>query len=167
MKLAALACVVVALDATAAPPYAPIAAMVAAVSAQRLQSTDTTLVNFGKNEREARSAEAIVYRYHFTELCPIGKPNPTFTYYLVNGQPPRGVMFGVHSVAFNPERLHVEQVGTAHYLTDGTQIVFNFGDKGNDARQALEAIQRLKCDRLCCTGWSGAPGLMFLARSSN
>ena len=53
------------------------------------------------------AALAVIQHYHFTELCPIGKSNPTFSYFLVHGQAPRGLMLGVYSTAFRPEQLGV------------------------------------------------------------
>lgn len=122
-----------------------------------------TLAEFGADERSARRALDAVRYYRFTELRRIGTPRPVFTFYLINGQAPHGVMFGMHSEYFNPDKLTVGQVGNDWVIQDGKRALFHFGDKAEEARQALEVIRQHKFDRVCRIGQ--ANGLTFLVRT--
>jgi hypothetical protein len=131
----------------------------------KLVLSNYVLADLGKNESEARHALAVVQFYHFTEQCLVGQPQPTFTYFLVNGQAPRGVMFGVNIRAFRPSDLSLRQEGTAYVIYDGTQPLLNFGDKKADAEQLLKAIHKYKFDHLCRVGQGEPHTMTFLVRT--
>jgi hypothetical protein len=119
-----------------------------------------TIVNFGKGEREARQGLAAFQYYRFTEECLVGHPKPLFTYFLANGQPPRGLMFGVEHVEFDPEAVALRQVGKDWVVTDGALVLVNLGEHGDEGKEALKAIQRFKFDTLCRIG-QGDAALIF------
>jgi hypothetical protein len=121
------------------------------------------LASFGPDEAAARQALTAVRHYHFTEHCRVGRPVPVFSYFLVNGQPPRGVLFGLNAQSFQPERLTVEALGRRWALCEGDRVLVVLGESAADARQLLDAIRRHKFDRLCRVG-SEPEGLTILAR---
>jgi hypothetical protein len=117
------------------------------------------------SERDAHLALSTLLYYHFTERESVGSPKPHFSYFLVDGQVPRGPMIGVHCELFQPERLHVVQVGDRWTISNGERVVLSFDDKQDEARHVLDVIQHNKCDRLCRIGQTDEFGLTFLARS--
>jgi hypothetical protein len=119
---------------------------------------------FGANEREAKLAEMAFHTSHFTEQCVIGHPKPAFSYFLVNGQPPRGLPLGAPSVTFRADDLTVRQVNGAWAICDRTRPLFGFGDKAEEAKEALKAIQRYQFDT-CCRLGQGEQGMTILART--
>jgi hypothetical protein len=121
------------------------------------------LAAFGADEAAARQALTAVRHYHFTEHCRVGRPAPVFSYFLVNGQAPRGVMFGLDAQAFMPDRLKVETLGRRWALCEGDRVLVVLGENEAEARQLLDAIRRYKFDRLCGVGPESA-GLTVLAR---
>ena len=127
----------------------------------KLMAGSYVLANCGRSDRTASDALRVLQHYRFTEHCRIGQPTPSFTFFLVNGQPPRGVMFGLNSVPFRPETLAVQQLGGVWVVSDGGRPILEFGDKADDARTALQLIQRLHFDHLCRVG----AGMTFLVRS--
>jgi hypothetical protein len=122
-----------------------------------------TIAAFGSEEAAARQALAVVRHYHFTEHCRVGRPVPVFSYFLVNGLAPRGLMFGLRAQAFQPDRLTVQALGKQWALCEGQQVMVVLGESAADADQLLEAIRRNKFDRICHVGPDGQ-GLTFLVR---
>jgi hypothetical protein len=128
----------------------------------RLVSGEQTLAAFGGSERDAQLALSVLRYYHFSELCLVGHPHPAFSYFLVNGHAPRGLMLGLAQERFKPETLTVQQNGAAWVIGDGNQVLFNFGSRQEEAKESLKAIQQYRFDTLCHVGDSG---LKFLVRA--
>src|SRR5207249_6784379 len=63
----------------------------------KLVAGSYALANFGGHQDDARRALTALQFYRFTEQHWIGPPAASaLTYFLVNGQPPRGLVFGVN-----------------------------------------------------------------------
>jgi hypothetical protein len=124
-----------------------------------------TLANFGANERDARQALTALNYYRFTEHCLVGRPAPSFSYFLCNGQAPRGLLVGLNAVPIRPEALTVQRLADGWAITEGSRPLFRFGEKAEDARLALQAIQRHKFDHLGQIGSSGPQALTILVRA--
>lgn len=124
-----------------------------------------TLASFGPREQEAKQALNALRYYRFTEHCLVGGPQGPFSYLLVNGQAPRGLMFGIHSTPFRPETLTVQRRANDYVLADGNAVLLNLGEHGDEARKLLRTIQQQQCDRLCRIGAGQSPGLTFFART--
>jgi hypothetical protein len=122
------------------------------------------LADLGFSESDARVAQAVVQHYHFTEHCLIGRPKALFSYFLVNGQAPKGLCFGAHNTPFRPESLTVQKQGEGWVLLEGTKTLWHFGDGAQEAREALQAIRRYQFDTLCQIG-SGQTSMVFLVRT--
>jgi hypothetical protein len=131
----------------------------------KLVAGSYTVGNFGKNERDARTALAAIQFYQLTEHCMVGAPKPTFSYFLSHGQPPRGLMMGLFGQSFRPEALEVQQVGDRWAICSSGQPLVRLGDKPEEARQMLEVIQRHKFDTLCHLGGGEEEGMNLLLRS--
>jgi hypothetical protein len=121
--------------------------------------------NFGADQFTAQQALSLFQYYRFTEQFLIGRPVPTFTYFLVAGQAPRGLKFGVPAESFLPESVVVRQVGTQWMVCEGERPLVNFADQQEDARQLALAIQRYRFDHLCRLGSGPGRSLTFLLRA--
>jgi hypothetical protein len=126
---------------------------------------DYVLADFGANEREAWQALSAVQYYRFTEQCLIGQPTPSFSYFLVNGHAPLGLQLGANAITFRARDLSVRKVGDGFAIVDGSHALMSFGDKEDEARQALTAIQQYRFDTLCRIGSTVPTPLIFLVRS--
>ena len=122
------------------------------------------LATFGTDEQSAKKALAAMTHYRFTEQCLFGQPKPVFSYYLVNGQAPHGVIFGVNAIPFLPESLEVKQIGKVWVVCAGNQMVIPFGDNEEAARLAKQAIQQHRFDTYCQVGAGNGTGMTFLTR---
>jgi hypothetical protein len=121
------------------------------------------IANFGQNRADAHLAQAALRYYRCTEQVLVGSPRPVFSYFLSNGQAPRGLMLGLKNVPFRPEALMVREHGGSWVLQDGSRAVLSFGD-GREAQQVLQAIRQHRFDRLCQIG-QGEQGMLLLVRS--
>jgi hypothetical protein len=130
----------------------------------KLLCGDYVIANFGPDEREARLGEIAFRSSHFTEQCLIGHPKPVFSYFLVNGRPPQGLPFGAAAVAFRPQELSVRQVNGAWTICDPSRVLFAFGDKADEAKETLKAIQKHNFDTFCRLG-QGEQSMTILART--
>jgi hypothetical protein len=125
---------------------------------------DVVLADFGPSEADARTALAVVRYYRPTEQVHVGHP-AAFTYYLVNGQAPRGAMLGVPHAPFQPDALEVRAAGGGWAVCAGGQPLVDCGPRREDADDFLVALRRHRFDRLLRVGGEGAGGLTLLARS--
>jgi hypothetical protein len=130
----------------------------------KLSAGMLVLASFGADADAARLALAAVRHYQLTELCRVGNPEPLFCYFLANGQAPRGLMFGLSGVAFQPDKLSVQPLGRQWALCEGDKVVVILGEKGAEAHQLLEAVQRNKFDRLVRLGRAEGEGMSLLLR---
>jgi hypothetical protein len=123
------------------------------------------LADFGTDEHAARVGLSAVQYYRFTEQCLVGGDGGRFSYYLINGQPPRGTLFGVDAHPFQAERLETRQVEGKWAVCEGDQPLVQLGGKQEEAQHVLEAIRRNQFDRLCRLGTAGDKGMTFLVRT--
>jgi hypothetical protein len=133
-------------------------------SSWKLRIGSEVLADFGSRETEAREALRIVQHYRFTERCLIGASATPFAFYLVNGQAPHGMAFGISNTSFAPDRLVVRQMDGKWLICDGQRPIVRGGDSEADAKQILKAIQRYRFDNWCEIGGSDQGGLRFLVR---
>jgi hypothetical protein len=131
----------------------------------QLAAGDYILATFGTDDESARQALSVLHHYHFTEHYRIGRPQPSFSFFMINGQPPLGMMFGLGGQAFQPDKLSVQQLGPTWTLCEGDRVLVMLGDKPDEARQLLELIRQQKFDHLCRLGSPQDGGMTFLVRS--
>jgi hypothetical protein len=117
------------------------------------------------SEREAQLALSSLLYYRFTERDQVGSPRAHFTYFLADGQLPRGAVIGVPVEVFQPDRLRVTEVGGRWTISTAERVLLSFDDKADEARHVLDVIQQNKCDRLYHIGQGDEFGMTFLARS--
>jgi hypothetical protein len=130
----------------------------------KLTCGSRVLASFGPNQLEARQAWNAVQYYRFSEQCRIGRPTPSFSYFLVAGQAPRGLRSGLATQPFRPEAVLVRPLGQGWAVTAGEEVLAQF-ERVEEARELAEAIQRYHFDHLCHVGTNPGPGMTFLVKS--
>jgi hypothetical protein len=130
----------------------------------RLVYAQHVLASFG-NQEEARQAQGVIRFYRFTEQCFLGGAAPAFSYFLVHGQAPLGVRFGVPARAFLPAAVNVRQFGKDWMLCSGAGPLENFGDRKDVAQELVQLIQHFQFDHLCRIGPVGPLSMTFLVRT--
>jgi hypothetical protein len=113
-----------------------------------------TLYAFGAGKKEAERTLAVIKRYNMDQSCFVGRPRPSFHYMLVNGSSPAGPHEGETCKPFNPPATEVRQVGGSWKVTDGEQVLFDFGGHKDQADQALALIRKYGFTHSCMV----APG---------
>jgi hypothetical protein len=119
---------------------------------------------FGPDENQAKLADMAFRTSRFTEQCVIGRPKPAFTYFLINGKPPRELPLGAHGVSFRPDDLSVRQVNGEWTIGDMIGPIFHFGVREAEAKETLKAIQYHHFDKYCRLG-VGEQAMLILART--
>ena len=119
------------------------------------------MLDFGSNEAEAREALRIIRYYGMNSQCFVGRPNPSMTYWLVNGSAPVGSMPGEDSVGFNPWNIEVRWIGGRWKIVEGNHWILDFGSREDEARQALCIIQKYGFTRICFVGRPNASMTYF------
>lgn len=94
------------------------------------------LMDFGNKRNEANKTLNIIKRYRADSQCYVGRPNPSMTYILANGDSPSGRINGEDCIGFNSERLDIKREGSKWLLTDGRSRMKMF----NSAREAWTAL---------------------------
>jgi hypothetical protein len=121
------------------------------------------MFDFGNKVAEARKALAIIKHYRMNKSCFVGRPNPSFSYMLVNNGAPRGAMKGEDCVSFNPRTAQVKQIGNRWKIVDGNHMMFDFAKNANEARESLGIIKKYGFTRSCFVGRPG-PSFEYLRK---
>jgi hypothetical protein len=129
-----------------------------------LAAGSLVLANFGVNAMEARQALRVLEHYRFTEERRVGGPNPVFSYFLTNGQAPRGQLFGLPSVTFHPEAVTVRQIGGLWSVCEHDRVILPLRGRLEDAQQVLQIIQHEGFDCLCQVGAATPATMAFFVR---
>lgn len=130
----------------------------------KLMIGDRCLANFGQSEDQARDGLRLVEFYHFTEQRHFGPPEAPLTYYLVNGEAPRGLMLGLSNREFRADDMEARQQGALWYLCERGQPILAAGKSKEDAEHLLQLLQRYEFDHVCQLGQPGGPVMTFLVR---
>lgn len=118
--------------------------------AWKLAAGGLVLTGFGGDLQQAQMALAAIRYYRFDEVRSGGDDGPA--YCLSHGASPRGLMLGLRGTEVRPDKLDVQRRPEGYAVCQGTLAVLRFGERPEPARQALEAIQRMKLDRVCHIG---------------
>lgn len=110
------------------------------------------LFDFGSKVDEAKQALAIIKHYRMNQSCFVGRPDPSFQYMLVSGHAPQGSYPGEDCVSFNPNTAEVKQIDGRWKIVDGSHLLFDFGDKRDEAERALQIIKKYSFTLSCFVG---------------
>jgi len=122
------------------------------------------IAHCGASEWAARDTLKLMQELRFTEFC---RFNADITFFLVNGQAPNRVPFGIQSSRFDLAALKVRNsTGGQWGIYEGNgRIVFTVGSE-KEAEQLLKLLKHYRFDQTCQVGMSSRTGLKFLGKSS-
>lgn len=109
------------------------------------------LLDFG-NKVEANQVLRIIKHYRMNSQCFVGRPDPSMTYYLVDGRTPSGYLRGQDCVSFDPENAKVKRIDGSWRIVDGSHYIKDFGDKHEEAIAALRIIRKYGFRYICFVG---------------
>jgi len=121
------------------------------------------LARFGNNSNLARDGLRALQDARVDELCFIGTSR--FPIFLNHGQAPRFIGLGFNNVRFQPGQLKAQAVNNIWCVVDGPIILFEFGEKQNDAELTVRVIQHFQFDQMCPIGDLTRGGFRYLTRS--
>jgi hypothetical protein len=110
------------------------------------------LLDFGNKKDEADKTLQIIKDYGLNRQCFVGRPNPSFEYWLVNSSAPAGSTAGEDCVSFNPATIEVKYVSGRWKIVDGSQWMFDFDQNEGEARAAFNIIKKYGFTRSCFVG---------------
>jgi hypothetical protein len=113
-----------------------------------VESESHQLLDFAEKSA-AEEAVGVIKHYGFTKFCFLGRPEPSFVYWLVGDQAPSGAKSGEDCVSFDPAALRVTEQGGSFTLAEGDHGVADFGEKQNEASAALDVIRRYGFSQQC------------------
>ncbi len=121
------------------------------------------IFDFADKRSEAEQTLRIIKYFGMNQSCFIGRPHPSFSYLLVSGQAPKGELLGEDCVSFNPYKLEVVKSSGRWKISDGSRFLFDFGNKEEEARQALMIIRNYGFKKACYVG-RPEPSFMYLKK---
>jgi len=110
------------------------------------------LFDFGDDRSAARQTLRIIRHYRMDQSCFVGRPDPSFTYMLTDGNAPAGAVNGEDCVAFDPDRITVRKLNGRWKIVDGSHWLFDFDQNEAEARQTLHIIRKHGFTRSCFVG---------------
>ncbi len=110
------------------------------------------MFSFGTKKTEAEQALRVIKHYGMNQSCFVGRPGPSFQYLLRSGTAPAGALAGEDCVSFNPNTAEVKKINNDWKIVDGNHWMFSFGNKEDEARQALAIIKKYGFTRSCFVG---------------
>jgi hypothetical protein len=129
----------------------------------QLMTGTEVLKDFGRREAEARQAQRLILELNLSQYGTVGAPSPVMEYWLASGQAPHGNAMGLHVLPVDPATLRVEAMQSQWCLRDGQRVLFNFGLRAEEARQALAIIQKYGFNEVGVVGQAAPSMMVFLA----
>jgi hypothetical protein len=121
------------------------------------------MFDFGNNKSEAQKTLNIIKHYGMTDSCFVGRPQASFQYMRVNSHAPSGAYPGEDCISFNPNTIAVKKVNGRWKIVDGNHYMFDFGNKGAEAKQAFAIIKKYGFSKSCFVGRPN-PSFEYLRR---
>jgi hypothetical protein len=106
-----------------------------------LWSGAVKIKNLGNREADAREVLRLLRTFNLNQRGTVGEPQPVMEYWLSNGRAPQK-MGHVNSAVFDPDALQVANVMGQWCLVDESRPWLTFGSRAEDARRALQIIQK-------------------------
>lgn len=110
------------------------------------------LFDFADKRDEARSALRVIRHYQLNQSCFVGRPDPSLNYLLNGGAAPAGALRGEDCIAFNPANISVSNVNGRWKIVEGKHWMFDFGNRQDEAQQALAVIRKHGFTQSCFIG---------------
>ncbi len=131
-------------------PFNPASATVQNIQ-NRWKIVDGThwLFDFGANKAAADRALSIIKFYKMNKTCFVGRPQPSFSYLLVDANAPSGMVGGEDCTRFNPTTTKVAQVSGRWKIVNGNTWMYDFGDMKGEAERTLGIINKYGFNSQC------------------
>jgi hypothetical protein len=131
-----------------------------------LSSGNAVLKDFGRKESEGRQALRLARALRLNQYGTVGAPAPAMEYWLTDGRAPTGIVPGLQVVNFDSASLHIEETLGQWCLRDARRVLFNFGSKADDARQALAVLRKYGFEQVAVVGQMAPSMFVFLANTA-
>jgi hypothetical protein len=115
------------------------------------------LFDFDSRQSDALRTVAVIQHYHMTQTCTVGanlpgEQSPPFQYELVGNSAPTGSLAGEDCIGFNAATVTDQNFSGRWTITDGSQLMFNFGPQQAPAGQGVAIIRSLAFNQSCFVG---------------
>jgi len=127
-----------------------------------LWSGSLKIKDLGKRESDAREVLRLIRAFKLNQRGTIGQPVPVMEYWLSAGHAPEK-MSRVNSVVFDPDALQIANVQGQWCLIDESRPWLTFGSRVEDARQALQVIQKYQFTEIIYVDPVNPAMMVFLA----
>lgn len=97
---------------------------------------------------EAEKILNTMTHYGFTQQCFVGRPNPSFEYYLINDKTPNGSMPGEDKIQIHPMACEIKLRGNKWFLMEGNSSLKAFPNY-EEARLTLSILRRYEVKYMC------------------
>ena len=121
------------------------------------------IMDFENKEAEARQALRIIKHYQLDQMCFVGRPKPSMTYFLSHDNAPSGSMPGEDCISFNINKIEVKKFGNRWKIVEGSHYIMDFGSNEAEARQAYQIIKKYGFKSTCYVGRPG-PSMTYMRR---
>lgn len=126
------------------------------------------LIDTGGIKAEADRIVEIINHYKLASMCFVGRPScgdvTPMMYWLTNaGAAPSGSLAGEDSIAFDPAKLAVIEVGGRWKVAEGAHWLLDFGPGHGNAVAALHFILKYRFNEMCFVGRPG-PSMTYFKR---
>ncbi len=121
------------------------------------------LLDFGANQSEAQEALSRIKTHNMNKQCFVGRPDPSFEYFLSGDAAPANASAGEDCLGFNNANVEVKKINGSWKIVDGSHWMFDFGSKEAEARKAHEVIKYYGFNKTCYVGRPG-PSLSYLLK---
>jgi hypothetical protein len=128
-----------------------------------LTAGSVVLKDFGRKESEGRLALRLARTLELNQYGTVGSPTPIMEYWLCDGEAPHGPVPGYVDITFDPVSLHVEESQSQWCVRDSRRVLFNFGSRADDARQALAVLKKHGFSQVIVVGQPTPSMFVFLA----
>lgn len=117
------------------------------------------MFSFGANKGEAVKALQIIKAYRMNSSCFVGRPDPSFQYLLSNGRAPGGgdLVAGEDCISFIPGQVQIQYIAQSRTwkMVQGNMWMEDFGDKKQEAYDALDVVKKYGFNKQCFVGRPG------------
>ena len=104
------------------------------------------------NKAEAVRIVEIIKYYRLNKQCFVGRPDPSFTYWLSGANAPTGALSGEDCISFNPANIEVKQIGGRWKIVEGSHWMFDFAENETEARNTFAIIKKYNFNKTCFVG---------------
>lgn len=115
------------------------------------------------NKAEAERIVEIIKHYKLSQQCFVGRPDPSFSYWLASGHAPAGTLAGEDCIAFNPATIEVKAVEGRWKIVDGSHWMFDFAGNEAEARETFAIIKKYGFNKTCYVGRPD-PSMVYLKK---